>query len=114
MRINLEQTLSIAEGMYRQVLAVEDKLPNNIRKIIGLPEVEEPDEGTDNTLELVNGDSSPPAPTSGRNSSASRRQVDSSSTSRNGLDVPNSSALSTSPDAVALENQYEIGVSQFM
>ncbi|OXA63378.1 GTPase-activating protein GYP7 [Folsomia candida] len=106
MRIDLEKTLALAEALYRQVMAVEAKLPNAIRTIIGLPEIEEP--ALDN-LEVVQGPS------------ASPRQRKSTSPSPcpepggSNLSVPNeNSNLSTSPDVEALENQYELGVTQFM
>jgi len=51
MRIDLEKTLALAEGFYLQVTAAEDRLPNPIRKIMGLQEVEEPQT---HNLEVVN------------------------------------------------------------
>lgn len=44
MRIDLGETMSLAESMYLQILDSKDKLPNRIRRILGLPEQEEPDE----------------------------------------------------------------------
>lgn len=123
MRIDLEKTLALAESLYKQVMAVESKLPNAIRTIIGLPEVEEEPVTTAN-LEAGQG----PSGDSGSFSASKKRKTESprpgsdletmsSATAGNDLAVPNGnlvSNISTSPDVEALENQYEIGVSQFM
>lgn len=109
MRIDLEKTLALAEALYLQVMAAEEKLPNTIRTIVGLPEVEEP---TPDNLEIVEG---PSGDQGGRNSALPRPNRTNGNQLKSDMLVNHGATnLSTSPDAVALENQYEIGVSQFM
>lgn len=105
MRIDLEKTLALAESLYLQVMFAEEKLPNSIRSIMGLPELPELEQSSEN-IEMV-----------GNREHNKRRRENSSSPGgaiRQTLDVERTANLSTSPDAETLEQQYELGVSQFM
>jgi len=106
LRINLEDTLSAAEGIYLQVLAVQDQLPNPIRKIIGLPEIHEQQQQTSNNSD-TNNSSTPSNPDTGIWISSSQNAV----TNGNSNGVANNSV---SLDELTLENQYEAGINQFM
>lgn len=90
MRIDLESTLTVAEGMYLQVTTPEvvEKLPNKIRTILGYPEREEP---LNDTIEIVDRENSNDAGSCISNSSQGQTQSSTNSvadnrSSRNGVE----------------------------
>ncbi len=118
MRIDLESTLTMADSMYLQLRSCEEKLPNEIRSIIGLPEIEEP---TATNLEVVQvpGGSGDISRKKRNSASPSDRTITESNNAGvvgvlNGNTSNSITSLSTSPDAETLEQRYETGVSQFM
>jgi len=120
MRIDVCETLSGAESIYLQLLDVQDKLPNNIRVILGLPEKEEPEvpieenrltmsADPEDALILINGGEGDAAtPTTAGSATASDSDITS-------LPSPVRGGGATSPSADdSLEFACEMGISQFM
>lgn len=118
MRIDLESTLTLAEGMYQQISTPEvtEKLPNKFRVIIGLPEREEP---LNETIEIVeegegtnNGDVSS---SSTQSSPAKKSKGTTSHHSGGGGDTGSTSADSreTRSRDSSTERQYDLG-NQFL
>jgi len=102
LRIDLCETLITAEGIYRQILAAEEKLPNSIRIIVGLPQI--PDPSPSSELTTGSSPSSSPEPLQGGGDA-------------DGLTSSSISIIrSTGPtvEEQSLELQCDMGISQFM
>jgi hypothetical protein len=109
LRIDLCETLVNAEAIYRQILASEDKLPNNIRVIIGLPEKPE-------SFELsspVNPASPEPDPEAG-DEPGQGVPLPSSSSSSSPRSYVVSHSVGPTVEEQSLDLHCDMGISQFM
>jgi len=108
LRIELCETMKNAEAIYRKILATEEKLPNNIRVIVGLPEKPDPSPN----LETASGSSQSQSPDQlGDCLSVGAGDELTTSTGSSGPII-----RSTGPtvEEQSLELQCDMGISQFM
>ncbi len=115
MRIELSETLATAEAIYSQLLDAQDKLPNNIRVILGLPEKEEP---APVEISSLNGS---PDPVGAGDTIITMESDDRVPTTDQEvlltdsiLRSPSPSAPSLTAEEQSLELNCELGISQFM